>query len=568
MRFWRFKKKYRDYEINPDEIFIDDVNISDLDQQQFEGVIEKPIPIRSLAILGIVILVALFVLTGQLFSLQVISGDNYFQRSERNRLRSAPLFAERGIIYDRNEKELAWNLPLSEKDFSLREYTELSGHGHILGYVNYPQKDSNGFYWRTEITGLTGIERKYDTLLAGENGAKILEMDALGNQLSDNLTVSPINGQNLTLTLDTFIQHYLYEGIQSQAEKSHFQGGAGIIMDINSGELLAMTSYPEFDSQLLADGQNLDAIRALFADPRKPFLNRALSGLYSPGSTVKPFLALAGLHEGIITKDTKILSTGKIEVPNRFDPKNPSIFRDWRRTGHGLTDVRFALADSVNTFFYILGGGDSTRKGLGIENIEKYTRMFGIAEPTGIDFGNELKGVIPNPEWKQKTFEDGTWRIGDTYITSIGQFGFQVTPIQMARAIAGIANDGFLLKPLLVKNEKIEKIKISENIAREDFDVIQAGLRDTVTKGTAKIVNVPYLEIAAKTGTAEVGVNNEFYNSWIIGFFPYENPQYAFALVMERAPDSSTGSAAQAMRYFLDQTKEHYPEFFESLTGE
>ena len=191
-------------------------------------------------------------------------------------------------------------------------------------------------------------------------------------------------------------------------------------------------------------------------------------------------------------------------------------------------------------------------------------QAFAIAAKTGIDFGNEATGTIPNPDWKDRIFLDGTWRLGDTYITSIGQFGFQVTPLQMTRAVAALANNGTLLTPTLILND-IQEIPVKIPIDMDDYQLIQAAMRDTVTEGTARNINFSYIEMAAKTGTAQVGIDNEFYNSWVIGFFPYEKPKYAFSIVMERAPGDNEGSASRAMRTFIEDVQENYPEFWKSL---
>ena len=566
MRKGLFKRKYKDYEIEPDQIFMDDLNVSDLNKQQFEGVIEQPISRKTLLILGGFFVFIFLFFFGRLIIVQIYQGTSFLERSENNRLKRIPIFAERGVIYDRNNNEIAWNTD-GGKDipFSYRAYTERSGHGHLLGYVNYPQTDNSGNYWRTDIAGQAGIEKKYNKKLAGINGSELIETDAFGSGISNNTISIPENGINIVTTIDTYIQYYLYEAIKSQAEEADFQGGAASIMDIRTGELIAFTSYPEFDPYTLAEGDDIEAIQGFFNDSRKPFLNRVLSGLYSPGSTIKPFLGIGALNENLIDENTRILSTGRIEVPNRFNPNEPAIFRDWRREGHGLTDIRYAIADSVNTFFYAIGGGYKNQEGLGISRIEEYIKNFGIAQPTGIDFGNESIGTIPNPEWKERIFDDGTWRLGDTYITSIGQFGFQVTPIQMTRATAALANNGILLKPLLIKDKTIISETLEQDISLADYTLIRQAMRDTVTRGTAGIINIPEVKMAAKTGTAQVGVNNEFYNSWIIGFFPYDEPQYAFSIVMERGSKGSNGSAGRTMRSFINSVTEKYPEFWEEL---
>ncbi len=556
------KRKYKDYQIDPDEIFIDTFNVSNMNEQQFEGVIEKPIKARNLFIVGIIFfLVVLFFIT-RLFNLQINNGNDFLIKSENNILRTKPIFAERGIIYDRNGVELAWNIESKEeKDFLHRAYINETGFGHILGYVNYPKLDSSGIYWRKYIEGQAGLEKKYNNLLSGSNGSSIFEVDAVGRKLSENNIKESINGINLNTTLDKDIQHYLYEAVAQQAKDFGFVGGSAGIMNVNNGELIALVSYPEYDPYVLAEGKDVKKINEFFQSPQKPFLNRAISGLYSPGSIIKPFLALAALNEGIITDKTKILSTGSIKVPNKYNPSKSSVFKDWKPGGHGLTDVYLAIAESVNTFFYAIGGGYKDQEGLGITRIEEYLRAFDIAEKTGINFGVESEGTIPDPKWKKRLYKDGTWRLGDTYITSIGQFGFQVSPIQMLRAISSIANNGVLLEPILIKKQPNKKM-VSKSISEKNYSIIRKAMRGTVTKGTARNINVSYMDFAAKTGTAQVGKNNEFYNSWIIGFFPYEDPKYAYVITMEKGNRGGHGSASRVMKTFINSIEDNYPEFW------
>lgn len=562
------KRKYHDYDINPDEIFIDTLNVSNMNKQQFEGVIEKPISSKNIFFAGIFFVVIAIIFSLKLFSLQIIHGKDFAQKSENNLLREKPIFAERGIIYDRNNIELAWNQEkYPNKDFLDRAYINKEGFGHILGYVNYPQQDKTGNYWRTKIEGQAGLEKKYDTILSGENGSLLFEVDALRNILSKNNIKSAKTGKNIKISIDSKIQNKMYLAIKGEAEKRGFNAGAGGIMDVHTGELLSLVSYPEYDSYILSERNDLKKIQDFFNDPKKPFLNRVTSGLYSPGSTIKPFLALAALNEGIITKDTKIMSVGKIEIPNKYNPSKPSIFRDWRHNGHGLTDVKKAIADSVNTFFYAIGGGYKNQKGLGIAKIEKYLKDFGISQRTGIDFGHEVSGIIPSPEWKAHTYKDSTWRLGDTYITSIGQFGTQVTPIQMLDAISAIANDGILYQPTLISKKSIN-IPIPEKISKKNYNLVREGMRDTVTKGTAHNINVDFMDFAAKTGTAQVGVDNEFYNSWIIGFFPAKKPKYSFVIVMEKGNKGKSGSASDTMKNFIHSVQEDYPEFWSNIKND
>ncbi len=186
-------------------------------------------------------------------------------------------------------------------------------------------------------------------------------------------------------------------------------------------------------------------------------------------------------------------------------------------------------------------------------NIDKYSKLFGIGEKTGINLNGEKGGVIPTPEWKIKTFKGDPWRVGDTYNTSIGQYGFQVTPLQMVRAVSGIANMGTFYTPhITLKDENFEKQFTTIPIDENKMKVIHEGMRMAVTEGTAQSLNLPSVKVAAKSGTAQVGVGNTNTNSWIVGFFPYENPRYAFALVMERGPKAASGNATRVMSEVID----------------
>ena len=205
------------------------------------------------------------------------------------------------------------------------------------------------------MLGKSGIEKKYNEWLSGKNGSKIVEVDAKQTVVTENMMIQPESGKNLILTIDSVVQSALYSAIKRHAEENSFEGGAGVIMNIKTGELIAMTSYPEFDANILSQGKDTQTIGYYALDPRKVYLNRAINGLYTPGSIIKPYLALGALQEGIITPQTTIFSSGQVEIPNRYNPSQPQIFRDWKKGGHGPTNVYTAIAESVNTFFYAIG---------------------------------------------------------------------------------------------------------------------------------------------------------------------------------------------------------------------
>lgn len=542
------RKKYDD--LSPDEIFLDAKNVSRLDSNSFEGYIEKPLSKRMLSFVAFCIIVGMSLLIGKLFSLQIIEGSVFAERSRNNTFISTPLFGERGAIYDRNGTLLVWNVGSTTlSEVSRRTYASFEGLAPIVGFVKYPQKDSKGNYWRTEYVGVDGVEKIYDDVLRGINGKQIIEVDAFGNQTDTHITNMPVAGDNIILTIDAEIQNALYKEIEKAIEQAGFTAGAGVMMDVETGEVIALVSVPSFSMSLLNNEKGNQALQAANSDPRKPFLDRAISGLYSPGSTVKPFMALAALEEDIISPFKSIESRGFITVRNPFGGPD-TIFRDWRV--HGYTDMRQAIAVSSDVYFYAIGGGYADQKGMGIANIDKYMRMYGFATTTGIDLPGEAVGIIPNPEWKQRVFKEA-WRLGNTYHTSIGQYGFQVSPIQLTRSVASIANGGRLVVPHVVQNvkPKTKKEESSYSISAEDAKVIREGMRLTVTAGSATSLNNVGFEVAAKTGTAEIGVRKGRVHSWMSGYFPYNNPRYAFVIVLENGPTPNSYGAGRVSYEWL-----------------
>lgn len=559
MRWWRRKKRYKD--ITPEEIFLDAQNRAGFDTSQFEGRLEQPIRGGvAMAVIGVFILVVLM-FGSKLWTLQITRGEAYFEQSENNRLDTNVLFAKRGPIVDRRGVELVSNIVPSEPtEFPRREYATTTGLAHVLGYVTYPQKDTSGFYFQTEIEGKDGVELIYNNLLEGENGSKITETDALGKILSESLIKPPEDGETLQLSIDARIQERLYTSLESLAERVGFKGGASIILDIHTGEVLAVVSFPEYDPHILTEGDDNKAIQSFVTSTSNPFLNRAISGLYTPGSIIKPYVAVGALEEGVIDPTKEILSTGELVVPNPYDPAHPTIFKDWK--AHGWVDIRHALAVSSNVYFFNVGGGFEDQQGIGIAGIEHFVKLFGIGDVTDIDLPGEVAGIVPSPKWKREHFGDDPWRVGDTYNTSIGQYGFQVTPVQMARAVAAIANGGLLVEPHVRIDEKAgptKKIDVDETT----LQIVREGMRQAVLEGTSQGLNIPSVAIAAKSGTAELGSTKQDVNSWLTGFFPYENPRYAFATVMERGPATNLVGSLFVMRELFDWMSVNAPEYLE-----
>ncbi len=554
------KIKNANFFVEPDEIFLDSKNLQNFDRQQFEGRIEKPISKKAIIFVGIFFLLFLGAFGTRLGYLQIQKGQAYLDRSQNNTLEKQIIFSDRGIIYDRNKVELAWNKKAPDLPTTIRTYLS-PGFSHLLGYVSYPMQDKSGNFWQSEFIGKDGLEKQYNQQLKGTNGSKIVEIDARKVIHSENIVNAPVRGADLVTTIDSRIQKELYTLIKNLSTSNSFSGGAGVMMDINNGEVLTSVSFPEYDSEILSLGKDSKKIQGYLSDKRKVFLDRTISGLYTPGSIVKPFFAIGALTEGVIDPYKKILSTGSISIPNPYFPNQKTVFKDWR--AQGWVDMRQALAVSSDVYFYEIGGGYQDQKGLGIVNIEKYAELFGIGEKTGVDLPDEKGGVIPSPEWKIKNFNGEAWRVGDTYHTVIGQYGFQVTPLEMTRAVSAIANYGTLVTPHYILEDKTKESMTSKiDLKKENFDVVHEGMRQSVLTGTSVAINVPYVEVASKTGTAQVGLSKSKVNSWIIGFFPYENPKYAFTIMMESGPSSGSVGASSIMRQLLDWMSINTPQYF------
>ncbi|MEX2014153.1 MAG: penicillin-binding transpeptidase domain-containing protein [Parcubacteria group bacterium] len=555
----RSGKRYQD--INPEDIFIDSTNLPGFEGHRLEGRIEKPMGKETFLIMKIIMALVVLALISKLWILGIHQGSIYAGISENNRLEQTLVFANRGVIYDRNMRELATNaVKEGGQTFAKRLYAPLQGLSHVVGYLKYPLSDKAGFFYEEKYRGRDGVERVYDDSLSGENGLKLKETDVFGEVISESVVRKAVDGNPVVLSVDAGLTGVLYQGIAELAEERGFVGGAGVLMDVRSGEVIIMTSYPEYDQNMLTEGAQQTVINSLLNSPSKPFLNRAIGGLYTPGSILKPAVALAALHEGLISPTKQILSTGSITVPNPYDPSKPSVFRDWK--AHGWTDLREALAVSSDTYFYSIGGGFGDQKGLGITLLDRYFQEFALTDRTGIELLGEVEGVIPTPEWKKEKFDGDLWRLGDTYITAIGQYGTQMTPLNAARFTSAIANGGKILKPSLLLGGHREPVEKVGKFREGDWKVVREGMRDAVSYGTAVGLNVPYVKAAAKTGTAEVGSSKSYVHSWSVGFFPYDNPKYAWAVVMERGPSTNTLGATSVVRRLFDWMAVNTPEYF------
>ncbi len=544
-RFKFTKKTIQDHEITPDEIFLDATNVSDFDYGRFQGRLEKPISSKIfngvLFSFGIIFAI-IFV---QTFKLQIIQGATYAKESAQNHIRSTVLFAPRGIIVDVNGNVLVDNIE-NTKGKVRRSYT-VPVLGSVIGYVSYPKKDTSGNYYDTIEKGITGIEAQYNSQLSGSNGTILTEVNALGHIYSQGVIMPVHEGKPLRLSIDVQYEQALANALQDVIKRNQFEGGGAVIMNVHTGAIRAIASYPTYNPNVLSNGSPAKTIAKYNNDPRHFYLDRVIQGLYAPGSIVKPFIASGALTDGIITPNTKIDDKGFIEIQDPYHVGKVFLYKGWKALG--ILTVRKAIAWSSDIFFYTVGGGFGSQKGLGIKRLDYWYGQFGLGEKTGIDLPNESVGLIPTPEWKNKVLHE-PWYLGDTYFTAIGQYATQVTPIQMVRATAAVANGGMLLTPTLLAGMTPSYRRIP--VTQSSLMVVREGMREGVTSALAWEVDLPYLSVAAKTGTAQVGIHNQYDNSWVEGFFPYINPQYAFAVVLGRGPSGKGEKATVVMSEFFN----------------
>ncbi len=424
------------------------------------------------------------------------------------------------------------NLPyLQVTNDYVRKYPDGPMFSHVLGYVGITDKDNT-------IGGKAGLEAEYDQQLRGADGKLIIYRDASGKPIDSKVDQLPAAGTRLVTTIDGDLQRFFYSRLKQALAMLGRQSGAGIAIDPRTGQVLAMVSLPSYDDNNIAKYLTL---------PNQPLFNRAVSGVYTPGSTIKPLVGLAALHENIVDPNYQIYSPGFIELPNPYDPAHPSRFLDWRP--QGWVDLHSALARSSNVYFYEVGGGFGDLKGLGIDKLNDYWRKFLIGSKTGIDLPGEGTGLLPNPvEKEQRTGQ--IWRIGDTYNVSIGQGDLMFTPIQLINFIASIANGGRIYRPSMLTGQPLTTLFDYSSWTRE-LGEVRAGLRDTVTKsyGTAYTLNDLPFPVSAKTGSSQVS-NNTKTNAFFVGYAPSDDPQIAVLVLIENAKEGSLNAVPIAKDVF------------------
>jgi penicillin-binding protein 2 len=434
-------------------------------------------------------------------------------------------------------RRLDFELPdVVVEEVPTRRYPERLA-AHLFGYVgevNDTQVAENDDLKSGDIVGQAGIEKVYNTLLMGEDGARRVVVNSVGREIRTLEEEEPTEGKRVQLTVDYDVQKAIEDGFKAAGFN-----GAAVILDPSNGEVLGFMSRPAYDPNAFASGIDRATWASLNTDEYRPLNDRAIQGRYSPGSTFKMAVATAALEEGVITPDFKVTCTGAANFFGR-------PFKCWKKGGHGTVDLRHAIEQSCNVYFYTVGNM------AGIDRIHKWATLLGLGEKSGIDLPNEIQGLVPSPEWKQQRFRE-KWYAGETISVSIGQGGVSVTPVSMAVYAATLANGGTRVTPHLLKAvddgggwkpvpapEPQSKVQLHP----EKLQAIRDGLWMVVNAaGTGRRASIKDHDVAGKTGTAQV-ISNEGRaaarttkdlrdNGWFVFFAPRDNPQIAGVVFLE-----------------------------------
>jgi penicillin-binding protein 2 len=590
---------------------------------------EMPTEFRRRLAVAVAMVIVVFSLTlVRLWRLQISEGEQYRSLSENNRIRLKRVRATRGVILDRNGQVVVDNRPsfdlvlvpedakdvprtievltrllgpsagdleatvaaarnrppfegivlvrdldwestvkIETHQFQLpgvsvqvgprRTYPDGEMAAHLFGYVgevNQDEMQSRSGYHLGDLIGKAGVERYWEDYLRGVDGGQQVEVDALGRKLRVLSEVPETPGHNLVLTIDRQLQLAAERALEKRE-------GAVVAIDPRNGDVLAIASRPAYDPNIFARGIRREEWRGLTEDPLHPMNSRALQGTYPPGSTFKMIMAAAALEEGVVTPFTRIHCGGGLFFGNR-------VFRCWRRGGHGSVNLHDALVRSCDVFFYQVG------QRLGVDTIAEYAHRFGLGAPTDIGFQHEARGIIPSSEWKLGRFGE-PWYPGETLSVAIGQGYVTTTPLQMANAVAALANGGTVYKPRIVQRAQNPDGEVA--LAPEPTTLGALGLKKSTVlqirdalfgvvnarDGTGTRARLPDVEVGGKTGTSQVTrlgpkqtnpmkIPRKYRDhAWFIAFAPVASPEIAIAVLAEHAGEGGGKVAAPIARAVL-----------------
>jgi len=477
----------------------------------------------------------------------IIEGQALNQRFKARRIGTmAPLVVAENISWEHVARVRAHQSDFPELSIVSgyrRSYPLSAGTAHVVGYLRkMTESESEGLedFQPDQMIGATGIEALGEDLLQGRYGKRRVIVSAVGRQLGMVEEDGPTPGQDLVVTIDTRIQKAAVEALGDNA-------GAVVVLDVHSGAVRALYSSPSFDPNIFSSSMSPEQWSEISGDPQHPLQNRCLQGTYPPASTIKPFLALAGLQEGLVDPQWSVYCRGSIKLYGH-------TFRCWRRGGHGTVNMKRGLEVSCDIYFYLLG------QKLGIERMGSWLERFGLGRPTGLGPAQEASGLIGNPEWSRRV--RGTpWYAGESVSVSIGQGPVLVTALQMARSFALLANGGHLVQPHLIpQSTPFEPEEVP--LEQANLGVVVSGLERVVhgEQGTARgaLRNLP---IAGKTGTAQVArlpdedstaerPHHLQHHAWFVGWGPIEDPEFAVAVLVEHGGGGGSVAAPAAAAIF------------------
>jgi penicillin-binding protein 2 len=566
---------------------------------------EEKLPSLKLTIVQYMILAVMLILLSKMWQLEILGANNYRALAEQNRIRKVPILAPRGKLFDRDGRLLVDNYPsiscfllrepgrdveadlplisqglnidLDQLHAILRHYRAAPNYqpiplkqditpdeqafieahrnelpeletvdeqrrlypsggfaAHLIGYVGEVSEEMlndprYAYYAPGDVVGKAGVEQTYDQILRGEDGAREVLVDSHGREVGRLHSEHATPGKDLKLTIDIDIQRAAEQVLEGR-------NGAVVAMDPRTGEILAMASHPNYDPNAFAVRIGRDEWNRLITDPNHPLLNKAIQAQLAPGSTFKIIMATAGLQEGI-AQDLHVNCPGGATFYGRY-------FHCWQKHGHGSVDITKAIWQSCDVFFYTLG------EKLGIGKIANWAHRLGMGQKTGIDLPNEVSGVMPSEQWKRKNFHE-KWYAGEVISVSIGQGATAATPIQMARAIGGIASGGVLVRPHVVfpdqmpaqYHQAVLDTFNGSGDARVSIDpenwekVTNAMALVTGPGGTANSGHLEGIDFAGKTGSAQVvghdSGKNAKDNAWFVGVAPRRNPEIVVCVLVE-----------------------------------
>jgi penicillin-binding protein 2 len=588
---------------------------------------EADLPQRArIGVVGALIFLTLALLLSRLWHLQILDGENLHSLSDSNRLRLIRTPPLRGVIYDRRGRLIVDNRPsydvvlipedtpdlkkttealtkylaegenfsgkiakrdvrrpsyegiLLAKDASWPTIAAVETHqldipgvvveistrrfyppggfaAHLLGYVGeVSPRELAQFpnYRMGDLIGKFGIEKRWEQTLRGQGGGQQVEVDSTGKRLRVMGAVEATAGQSLVLTVDQDLQRKA-EDLLTNRE------GSIVVLDVQNGDILAMASRPVFDPNLFARGIAGEEWRRLISDPLHPLSNRAIQGQYPPGSTFKVIMAAAALEKGVIAPSTRFSCSGGLPFGNH-------VFHCWKKGGHGSVDLRQAIAQSCDVYFYQVG------QRLGINAIAEYARRFGLGAPLGVTLDHEAGGIVPDPQWKKERL-GAPWFAGETLSVVIGQGYVTATPLQMASVAAAVANGGTVYRPQMVKRilgddgepmrEYKPEVVHQSGVTPASLQVVREGMREVVNSptGTGKKAGLPDILVAGKTGTSQVIAGTKGKgkilprqyrdHAWFIAFAPADAPEVAVACLLEHAGEGGGAAAAPLVKEVL-----------------